>query len=77
MPGCEYKRGCLIEPLVAEQDALTQERDRLYASVREINNQKEAADLIARAQRLEAIINNLKTKKNYLHPLQALPLSVN
>jgi len=65
---CEYKGGCLIEPLVAEQANLTQEIDQLYASVREINNQKEVADLIARTQRLEAIINNPETKKNYLHP---------
>ena len=65
---CEYQGGCSIEPLVAQQAAFMAERDRLYASVRETNNSQEVDSLIARAQALEAQIEEIEARKNSIHP---------
>lgn len=68
MAKCEYPNGCQIEPLVEQQESLTQKRDRLYFSVRETNDHKEVDGLIARAQEIQGKIDEIEARKNHLHP---------
>lgn len=68
MNRCEYSNGCPIEPLVEQQESLTQERDRLYFSVRGTNDLNLIEGLMAKAKVVQALIDQAEKRKNYLHP---------